>query len=73
MEGRQNESKMPNTFKNWLEGKYNPDGNNTVAIEKFCADNYIPLSTDLDIKNFEEFYQKRKELLEIRLKTILTL
>ena len=44
-----------------------------IEIEKkvYLEENYIPLDISYDIKDFEEFYNKRKEILRVALKKIL--
>ena len=40
--------------------------------DKYKKDNYFPKNVDLEFKNFNEFYSKRKEILKEKLKQILT-
>ena len=42
-----------------------------IEKKEYLEDNYIPLEVSYDIKDFDEFYNKRKELLIIALKKIL--
>ena len=65
MEERKNRVKNKRPFKEWLEMD--------IEIEKkvYLEENYIPLDISYDIKDFEEFYNKRKEILRVALKKIL--
>lgn len=71
MEGRQNESKNAKPFKEWLHGFDSTGKKNVADVSKFCTDNYIPKDTELDITNFEDFYQKRKTLLVNQIHVVL--
>lgn len=73
MEGRQNESKNAKPFTEWLEGVDGNGKKNVSDIPKFCLDNYIPEKTDLNISNFDDFYQKRKTILVEQIHTILNI
>lgn len=73
MEGRQNESKNAKPFIEWLEGVDGSGKKNVSDISKFCLDNYIPEKTDLNISNFDDFYQKRKTILVEQIHTILNI
>ena len=57
LEGRSNGSK--NDMR--LIDYYN-DMNNTQKVE-FCKQSFIPKGVSLELENFEEFYEKRKEIL----------
>ena len=65
MEERKNRVKNKRPFKEWPEMD--------IEIEKkvYLEENYIPLDISYDIKDFEEFYNKRKEILRVGLKKIL--
>ena len=70
MEGKENESKNKTPFKEWLYGK-NSNGNlNVPDVEKFKDDNYIP-AINLDFKDFEKFYEARKDVLKERIERVL--
>jgi len=64
MEGTENESKNKTPFHEWLNNTY-PDKDQR---DKFIKDNYIPENVSFDFKDFEVFFEKRKEILrkEIR-------
>ena len=64
MEGKENESKSNMPFNEWLK-------KNIRDISKFKRDNYIPPNIKLEHKYFENFYNKRKEILRNKLKKIL--
>ena len=40
-------------------------------LKVYLNDNYIPPDISYDIKNFEEFYKQRKEILKVALNKIL--
>lgn len=73
MEGRQNESKNAKPFIEWLNGEDGSGKKNVPDMAKFCLDNYIPEKTDLNISNFDDFYQKRKSLLVDEIHSILNI
>lgn len=59
LEERDNQSKNKTEFKTWLDIVENKG----VDKQKYIADNYIPLNTSYDIKNFNEFYMERRKIL----------
>ena len=65
LEERKNRVKNKREFKDWL------DMESEIEKKEYFEDNYIPLDVSYDIKDFDEFYDKRKELLIIALKKIL--
>ena len=65
LEERKNRVKNKREFKDWL------DMESEIEKKEYFEDNYIPLEVSYDIKDFDEFYNKRKELLIIALKKIL--
>ena len=65
LEERKNRVKNKREFKDWL------DMESEIEKKEYFEDNYIPLDVSYDIKDFDEFYNKRKELLIIALKNIL--
>ena len=65
LEERKNRVKNKREFKDWL------DMESEIEKKEYFEDNYIPLDVSYDIKDFDEFYNKRKELLIIALKKIL--
>jgi len=67
LEGIENEEKSSKDFKTWLDETY-PDQS---SKKDFMKKHYIPESVDLKFENFEEFIQKRSELLKNKLKQIL--
>ncbi|WP_420378796.1 DUF262 domain-containing protein [Gilvibacter sp.] len=72
MEGRENSSKNAAYFKDWFNG-YDGNGRKNIAdLVKFCQDNFIP-NTNYDFSNFEEFYNKRKDLMRLELTKVLNL
>ena len=64
LEGSENEIKNKTPLKNWFK--------NIKDKDKYKKDNYFPKNVDLEFKNFNEFYSKRKEILKEKLKQILT-
>jgi uncharacterized protein with ParB-like and HNH nuclease domain len=70
MEGKENESKNKTAFKIWLNGTDSNGHPNIRDKKKFKQDNFIP-DIDLTLENFEEFFTRRKELLESELRKIL--
>ena len=65
LDERKNRVKNKREFKDWL------DMESEIEKKEYFEDNYIPLDVSYDIKDFDEFYNKRKELLIIALKKIL--
>lgn len=65
LEGRSNGSK--NDMR--LIDYYN-DMNNTQKVE-FCKQSFIPEDVSLELENFEEFYEKRKEILADKIRELL--
>ena len=65
LEERKNRVKNKKEFKDWL------DMEGEIEKKVYFEDNYIPLDISYDIKDFDEFYDKRKELLIAALKKIL--
>lgn len=57
MEGNENITKNGTPLMQWLE-------KNNVDVDRFVSDNYIPANVSLDISHFEEFYNKRREVLK---------
>lgn len=67
MEGSENESKNNTHFDKWLDRKFLDDNDR----RKFLDDNYIPRGISYELKNFEDFYEKRKEIIRKKLKEVL--
>ena len=65
LEERKNRVKNKREFKYWLEME------SELEKKVYFEDNYIPLDVSYDIKDFDEFYVKRKKLLITALKKIL--
>ena len=65
LEERKNRVKNKREFKDWL------DMESEIEKKEYFEDNYIPIDVSYEIKDFDEFYIKRKELLIIALKKIL--
>ena len=65
MEERKNRVKNKRQFEEWLEME------NEIEKKVYLNDNYIPPDISYDIKNFEEFYKQRKEILKVALNKIL--
>jgi uncharacterized protein with ParB-like and HNH nuclease domain len=63
LEGQENEIKQKTPFKEWFE-------RNVIDKDKYKKENYIPADVDLDIRNFGEFFEKRRELLKEKIKEI---
>lgn len=57
LEGPENQSKNDKTLREWIEAGNKVD--------------YLPDGVSLDLKDFDDFYSKRKELMEAKLKSIL--
>jgi hypothetical protein len=72
MEGTENSSKKDTHFKDWLNGTDGKGKKNVSDINKFCADNFIPI-TAFEFSNFEEFYKQRKTLMTSELMKLLNL
>lgn len=60
LEGVENESKNKTPLKDWVNQKVKDK-------QKYFIENYFPEDVDLDIINFEEFYDKRREILKNKL------
>lgn len=71
MEGKENESKNRTPFKDWLFGKDSNGHPNVVDPVKFKKDNYISDTIGLDLKDFDNFYQERKNRLRTEIKKVL--
>ena len=71
MEGIENESKNKTPFKEWLCGVGPNRKPNVSDIKKFLTDNYIPGDTSLDFKDFEDFFNRRRERLEEKITKML--
>jgi uncharacterized protein with ParB-like and HNH nuclease domain len=71
MEGKENESKSKTPIKNWLYGTGDNNTPNVVDVDKYKVDNYIPENVDLDLDNFEEFYNERLNILIEQIKNVL--
>ncbi len=67
MEGSENESKNNTPFKKWMDDTYHDEGD----YKFFMKTNYIPEDVSLEFKDFEEFYEKRKEILRNEIKKVL--
>lgn len=72
MESRENSSKNATYFKDWINGIDGTGKQNVADARKFCQDNFIP-DTAYDFNNFEIFFNKRKELIRVRLLELLDL
>lgn len=64
LKGGENESKNKTPFKEWFQ-------KNVKNKDEYKEANYIPTDIDLDFKKFNEFYNKRKEILKDKLQKIL--
>jgi len=71
MEGLENMTKNKTPFKQWLHGTDAGGQPNVPDIDKYMADNYIPGDTCLELANFEEFFAKRRNILEIEIRKAL--
>ena len=49
---------------------YYNDMNDTQKVE-FCEQSFIPKDVSLELENFEEFYEKRKEILTDKIRELL--
>ncbi|AZV47407.1 hypothetical protein C3L23_09035 [Nautilia sp. PV-1] len=63
LKGTINQEKNDKNFKDWF--------NNLPDKEKYKQEHFIP-DIELDIKNFLEFFEKRKNLLKSKLKSVLS-
>ena len=77
---RGNRNRLPNLH--LLEGRSNGSKNdmrlvdyyndmNDTQKQEFCQQSFIPQDASLEIENFEEFYDKRKDILATKLRTLL--
>jgi len=67
MEGSENESKNKTPFKDWLNNTYSDE----TERNNFMKDNYIPEGISIEFIDFEMFYEKRKKILEEKIKEVL--
>ncbi|MBU4268841.1 MAG: DUF262 domain-containing protein [Acidobacteria bacterium] len=72
MEGLENESKNKTPFKDWLDGKDGKGNPNVSDRAKFINDNYIAPTISLEFKDFEVFFNKRKEILRKKIREVLS-
>jgi hypothetical protein len=63
MEGRENNSKNATPFKDWLLNQPDKD--------KFLTDNYIDINQSLEFKDFEDFFENRRNKLKTALQNLL--
>ncbi len=63
MEGLENITNNDTPFKDWLSGQ--PDK------YKFLTDNYIYINQSLEFKDFEYFFEKRRNKLKMELQKLL--
>lgn len=68
MEGRENEKKNKTPFKEWL---YDQRFIEQSHVEIFKTTNYIPETADLDFREFDEFFEARKEILRKEITKVL--
>ena len=66
MEGSENISKNKTLFKDWVNSV-----DNVKDIVKYKEDNYIDINSSEEFSNFEEFYNKRREILRQKLINLL--
>lgn len=67
LEGLPNEEKSNKDFEDWLKVNYKDDQSKKDYMRK----NYIPEDISLKFESFKNFFEKRNELLKIRLKELL--
>ena len=72
LERKENSSKNDTHFKDWINGINGNGAKNVNDIDKFCSDNFIPV-TGFEFSNFEEFYKQRKTLMTKQLMRLLNL
>ncbi len=65
MEGLENITKNATPFKDWLSDK------NDSERSRFLMDNYIDINQSLDFKDFEDFFEKRRNKLKTALQKLL--
>lgn len=77
---RSNRNRLPNLH--LLEGRSNGSKSNMRLVDyyndmnneqkaEFCKEALIPEGVSLELENFEEFYEKRKELLALKIRQLL--
>ena len=71
MEGAENISKNRTPFKDWLLTNDSEGKPNVPDKEKYMRDNYIPGDTSLELTNFEDFFKKRRNILEAEIRGVL--
>ena len=70
LEGRENESKNKTPFIDWINN-VNENGDRRVADKiKYKRDNYIDINVDEGIGSFDDFYNKRRDILKDELKNL---
>ncbi len=71
MEGTENEEKNSTKLCKWVNGKDRTGKPNVRDKDRYLADNYVPIGTSLDFKDFLTFYDKRKEKIRSELNRLL--
>jgi hypothetical protein len=71
MEGQENKRKNKMPFDDWLGGNDSKGNPNVPDRDKFLDDNYIPRTVSFDLKDFERFFEARKQVLESRIRKLL--
>ena len=62
MEGLENITKNDTHFKDWLSGQRDKD--------KCLTDNYIDINQSVELKGFEDFFEKRRNKLKTELQKL---
>jgi len=68
LDSNENQSKQDKTLEEWLNIETNEHGK---VREQLMQRSFIPLDTPLDISHFKDFLQKRKVILQQRLREVL--
>lgn len=71
MEGQENKRKNKMPFDDWLDGNDSKGNPNVPDRDKFLDDNYIQRTVSFDFKDFERFFEARKQVLESRIRKLL--
>jgi uncharacterized protein with ParB-like and HNH nuclease domain len=67
LEGLPNEEKSNKDFKEWFEEVNKTDDEK----RDYCAKHYLPKETSFEFSNFEEFFEKRKEMIKQKFRELL--
>ena len=62
--GRENTAKGKTSLVKWLYGSNKEGKPNVQNMEQYLQENYFPRDTSIEFRDFEEFFTKRKAIVE---------